>query len=340
VALRMLDGFDHYATADIAKKWPGASGPNIAIEPNLGRRSTHCLRASNTITPSYVAVTLGPQPIWIVGFSLLLPSIATNVFFLSLWDGAGGFQCELRLNLPGTLSFLRTPTVLGTTTQVLTLAVWHYLELRVVISTTVGAVEIRVDGVPWLTLAGVNTQSTAQASAAQIRLGNVAGSNFFSHQYYDDLYICDGTGGAPHHTFLGDCQVHTLYPNADGTAQQWVPSTPGTHYTCVDDAVPNTTDYVSSPLAGQRDTYGMQNLAVGGGRVYGVQLDLAVLKSDTDARLIRPVMLSGAAAALGAVTALGTTQTITRHIQTTNPATAAAWTVPSLNAAQCGAESA
>ena len=44
----------------------------------------------------------------------------------------------------------------------------------------------------------------------------------------DDLYICDGTGSAPHNTFLGDCRVDTLLPTADGTAQQWTPST-GTH---------------------------------------------------------------------------------------------------------------
>ena len=72
-----------------------------------------------------------------------------------------------------------------------------------------------------------------------------------------------------------------------------------THYTLVDDAAPNTTDYVSSATVGQRDTYGMQDLTAATGTIYGVQLNLAALKSDAGARSIKPLVLSGASEALG-----------------------------------------
>ena len=82
----------------------------------------------------------------------------------------------------------------------------------------------------------------------------------------------------------------------------------------------------------------MQDLTAVTGTIYGVQLNLAALKSDAGARSIKPLLLSGAFEALGTATALSTSQTYTRHVQTTDPVTAAAWTESAVNSMQAGAE--
>lgn len=339
MALRFLDGFDHYATADVAKKWTAVTG-SATVSATNGRRSTASLRGA---TNSYVTLTLDNQATWIVGCALRVAAVATtgDVPFLAVRDGATT-QLDVVVNLTtNTLSVRRGgSTTLGTTTYVVPLSTYLYLELAVTLHSTAGAVTLRVNGATVLALTSVNTQQTANAYAQTLRVGNTGTVATVGNLDFDDLYVCDGSGSAPHNTFLGDCRVDTLFPTSDGTSQQWTPSTPGTHYTLVDEAAPNTTDFVSSSTVGHRDTYGMQDLTAMTGTIYGVQLNLAALKSDAGSRSVKPLLVSGASEALGAATALGTSQTYTRHVQTTDPATGAAWAESAINAMQTGAEAA
>lgn len=294
------------------------------------------MRFVTTATLRILSLTLDAQSTWILGAAVrvqALPGVAATL--LAVRD-AGTVQIGVRLNTDGTLSALRGTTVIGTSTATLTVNVYAYLELATLLHPSTGTVEVRLNGVAVVTVPAGDTTQTANSTANEVAIGSF--SNTALTVDFDDVYICDGTGAAPHNTFLGDCRVDTLLPSADGTSQQWTPSTPGTHYTLVDDAAPNTTDYVSSSTVGQRDTYGMQDLTAATGTIYGVQLNLAALKSDAGARSIKPLVLSGASEALGSATALSTSQTYTRHVQTTDPATAAAWTEAGVNAAQCGAE--
>lgn len=337
MSLRFCDSFDHYATADLLKKYTSTNG-SPTIQAGSGRRSTASLRCPLNAN-AFVALTLDAQSTWIVGCALRFSALpVAEAPLIGLYDAAAALQCDVRMTTAGLLSVTRNGTSLGVSSSALSPGTDSYLELRAVIHTTTGAMEARVNGVAWVALTNVNTQAQASASASHIRLGVLQFAQAGQTADFDDLYICDGTGSAPHNTFLGDCRVDTLLPTSDGTSQQWTPSTPGTHYTLVDDSTPNTTDYVASQTVGHRETYGMQDLSAVTGTIYGVQVALAALKSDAGARSVKPLLLSGASEGLGTTAALSTSQTYTRHLQTTDPATGVAWTESAINAMQAGAE--
>lgn len=333
MALIFLDSFDHYVTADMGKKWTVVSGASITA--GQGRRGTAAVRFPNGV--SSVEKSLGiTQPTLIVGCAMRFTTMPTTaVDWLYIRD-TGTTQVDLRLNATGKLQVNRGGTTLGVGTAVLSLNTYYYIELFVTVHPTTGVAKVAVNGVLDINLTNQNTRQTAANQATAVRLGLIQGFALGNCDI-DDVYVCDSTGST-HTDFLGDCRVDCLLPTGDGTSQQWTPSTPGTHYTLVDDAAPNTTDYVASATVGQRDTYGMQDLSAMTGTIYGVQLNLAALKSDAGARSLKPLLLSGASEALGTATALSTSQTYTLHVQTTDPATGSAWTEAAINVLQCGAE--
>src|SRR3546814_17566377 len=49
---------------------------------------------------------------------------------------------------------------------------WQHVEAKVVISDTVGTVEVRVEGVTVLDLSGLDTLNSADATVAQVALGS------------------------------------------------------------------------------------------------------------------------------------------------------------------------
>lgn len=346
MALRFMDGFDHYATADLGKRWQVVSGTagSVAINGGTGRRSTASARFTSASGagggPTVLVLNFAAQATWIFGCAIQ-PSAYPTVeqILLELYD-ASNTQIDVRLQTSGLLTITRGGTLLGTSSTGLATGIYTYLEWATTIHNTTGSTSLRFNGASVLTLTTLDTQATANATATTVRFGLATrwGGATPPTVDFDDVYLCDGTGSAPHNTFLGDCRVDTLLPASDGTHQQWTPSTPGTHYTLVDETAPNTTDYVSSSTVGQRDTYSMQDLTAVTGTIYAVQIALAALKSDAGARSIKPLLLSAASEALGAATALATGQTYTLHQQATDPATGAAWTESAVNAMQCGAE--
>lgn len=339
MSLRFIDGFDHYVTADIAKKW--TANDFCTINASSGRRGTASMRHSSF--GSFLRLTLENQAIWIVGMAFRFTAFPASGVGILVWLDGTTTQVSLRVEPSGLLTVYRSGTsgtLLGTSSTALTVNTYYFLEWYVRIHGTLGEAHVHLNGASLLALTNVNTAQSGNAFASQLRLGNivVTSNAAMGTQDYDDVYVCDGTGSAPHNTFLGDCRVDTLLPNAEGATQQWTPSTPGTHYTLVDEAAPNLTDYVSSFTPTQRELFGMQDLSVVTGTIYGVQLGLAVQKSDAGGRNITSVIRSGASEALGATAGVGTSQLYILQMQMTDPATSAAWTEAGVNAAQCGAE--
>jgi hypothetical protein len=331
MALRFMDGFDHCATADIGKKWTAAGGATISA--GNGRRATACLRhPGGTDT----MLTLDNQPTWILGWAGRWGQTNAFIPVITLTDG-GAKQIDLVFSSDSKLYIRRGgSTILGSSSVAFAPNVYYYVEWKVTIANSILAntCVLRANGTECLTLAaGTDTQATANASANGLSL---AGHG--SVLDYDDLYLCDGTGGAPYNDFLGDCRVDTLLPNAEGSTQQWTPSTPGTHYTLVDETAPTTTDYVSSVTPTHRELFGMQDLTVQTGTIYGVQLGLAVQKSDAGARSIKGVIRSGASEMGSADTALSTGQLYLLQVQAIDPATGGLWNEGAVNNLQVGAE--
>lgn len=117
-------------------------------------------------------------------------------------------------NPTGTISVIRGATTLGTAPAGSLpggASAWNYVEVGAVISTTVGSVIVRVNGVTVLTLSGVNTQnSTVSALMQQV---------MWEGQQVAHVYFCDNTGPAPWNTFLGDVRVQTLRVTSNDAVQ-------------------------------------------------------------------------------------------------------------------------
>lgn len=333
--LLFMDGFDSYATADINKKWTTSAG-SAAIGAAAGRRSSGALVSAGT---GNVTKSLAAGASFVMGCAVSVSSVSASARALFQLTDAATLQCDLRINTDLTLSVTRNGTALtnGTSVSALATGAFYYIEWKVTIADSIGASScvVKVNGATWITVAtGQDTKNTANASANAVILG--PSSSVTGTWTIDDFYICDQSGSAPQNDFLGDCRIDTLLPNADGSNSAWTPSTGSSHYQLVDEATPNTSDYVESNTVGQKDTWNFQDLAAVTGTIFGIQVNTAALKSDAGVRSIANTIKSGATNADGATVALSTSQLYQSDIWYQDPATSAAWTEANINSLEAG----
>jgi hypothetical protein len=331
MALIFMDGFDHYATADMAKKWSAVVGNTIAT--TQGRRGGGALNGGASAS-NYLSKTLpGNFSTLIVGFAFnpsgSYPSSSSKV--LEFLD-AGTNQCSLLVNLDGTLLVNRLGTTIGSTTAAIPLSGFSYIEIKITFHNTAGTVDLRLNGTSVLSLTGLNTRNTANAFANSVRLGQYGSSQ--SNSYFDDFYICD-TSGTLNNNFLGDVRIDTLFPNADGSNSQFTPSTGTAHFACVDETLPLTSDFVSASTIGFKDSYALTDLT-GAATVLAVQVSNLAYKDDAGFRQGANLIRSGSTEAQGATVTLSTTTLYTVSVHETDPATSAAWTQTAVNAMEAG----
>lgn len=360
MALLFIDSFDHYATADLLEKWTtsGVSVGNstITVAAAGGRRGTAGLRLGMVANPSanangYALRTLAPADATaVVGFAFALSSAnmigATGPALCSLRDG-GTAQMTLRLNSNLTLSVVRGThggTVLGTTSLALGVGTAAYLEWKVLVHPSAGTVDVRVNGVSLapFPLTGQNTRATANSAWNGLALGlldSVASTwapGVASNFDFDDLYVLDGAGAAPLNTCLGDVRVDARVPTAPGASTGWTPSA-GANWACVDESPPNDdTDSVTAATVGLTDTYTVQDAALAGAALFGVQVNLNMKKMDAGTCTIAPVVRHAGVDQVGAALAPGTGYAFGLALYPTNPGTGAAWVEADFNAAEFG----
>lgn len=341
MALLFVDGFDHYATADLVKKWTaiGVSGYQ-SISPAAGRRGGGALYLVSSTSPGgYVHRNVPPSSTLIVGFAYQFLERYYGSTLLVLREGALS-HIHIGIDSQNTIYAAReqpksTPTVLGTSPYVLQAGQWIYLEVRATVHDTNGAITVRVNGENVLNLSGIDTRNGGTGVIDQIMLGYTDAWLGAAKGYWDDLYVCDTTGTI-NNDFLGDCRVDTLFPNADGTYTDLTPSTGTSHYALVDETAPNATDFNSSGTVGARDSYAFQDLqALASQTVYGVQVNAALHKDDAGSRSAAPFARSGTTNVDGAGVALSTSQTYVSQVFETKPG-GGAWTEANVNAAEFG----
>jgi len=342
VALRFIDGFDHYLTSHVLQKWTAVNGTASATYTVSagGRFGGGALRISNQL--GYLTKTLDAQSSWVVGFAYWLSSIpgATSSWMAALMD-AGTYQMLLGVKLDGTLGLNRSAAVtfVSGSSQALTLNAWHYVEWLCVISTAVcaGQCVVKVDGETYLDLAsGTNTRGTTNSTANQLRIGSLGGAEALVAAI-DDLYIADRTGSVIS-TFLGDVRVETVFPVKDGTNLAWSAVGGTSHVSTLYSAYPNSsTDYVTTSTVNHIDGYQFSAVSADSAlRVFAVQLCLNAQKSDVGVRDIATfVSASGTAS-------VGDSQTLTvgfgyyLGLFTSNPAGGVSWAISTVSAAEWG----
>jgi hypothetical protein len=270
VTLRFIDSFDDRDTTYLSEKYSFNSGTIVAG----GRNGTQGLdvRIGNKIFTD--------QATWVVGFAYYLTNDFQVASFLNFLDSWGASQLYFRYNTGVIEAYSGGGgPFIGATVATLTLNAWAYVEVKVVIDNVNGSIEIRFDEVPVYTIAGIDTQTTAQPLAQTIEFPELG--NFV----IDDLYVCDGSG-AMNNDFLGDSRITAILPNGDGTpaTAEWDSSGGGASiFSNVNTNPPagfpdNRNSGVGLPV---KDVWAYPNIVAGTDHILGVQVNaLARLEDD------------------------------------------------------------
>ena len=338
MALLYIDGFDHYAAANLAQKgWATIIWVNYPQAPSIGtgRFGNGLVCSQNGDFSSSIGRYIPASGTLIFGSWLKFTDATSRSNFLAFVDGVT-VQVSVKMTAGNLLSVYRGATLLGTGTYVVVNSVPFYFEFKAKISNSVGTIETRVNGNTDLILTGQNTQATGNSTANVLSLGlmqnNTGGTQTIT---YDDLYLCDETGSA-NNNFLGDCRVECLLPIGAGSEAQWTPLS-GANYANVDEVVPDDdTTYNKSNTVGGVDTYVMADLVSATGLIYGVQYLEFARKDNAGSRFIAPVARIGGTDYAGSAVGLGDSYVFTREIKELSPATAAAWTLSEINAMEYG----
>lgn len=329
--LRFLDGFDHYNTLQVGRKWSFFEG---AISPGTGRKGTASLRTTNYDQTPYL--DFDNQGTWIVGFAFNPAGLGADGWgWVRFGETSGTIQCVLSLGGNGDLLLYRglpTSNLLARSTQKLLVNNWYFIEVKATIHNTTGLFEVRVGGVVWATFSG-NTRGGSNNYANRILLND--GSNTTKTFDWDDFYVCDGTGSR-NNDYLGEGHVDLVLPNGAGTYSEWTPSA-GANYQNVDDNPSNDdADYNSSAVAGQRDSYAYPDIATPSGLVKAVAVNLTVGKDDLGARNVQSLVRAGGADYVGASRGLVDGYRQYTEFLEIDPSTGLPWTVAGVNSAEYG----
>lgn len=279
------------------------------------------------------------------GARVAIPNNGTNGGpMLAFKDASGsGFQFSLQFTQAGVVNAYRgnAGTLLGSSAAgAIPIAGasknWCYLEVGVVLSATVGQINVHVNGVSVLALTSLNNCGGTGTACGAWQVGsgaptdNVSSINFMHH------YFADATGSSPWDTYLGDVRVQTTLPvsnnsvafTPEGNAANWqnaatVPPVPGT-------------DYNQDATVTAQDTFNTGTIAASITSILGVNVKVLAEKSDAGARSLQTVLISSSTTVTGTGTALAQTAQQLRTMYQTDPNTSAQWTLTNVNAAKPG----
>ena len=321
MAMRYMEGFDDGLF--MQKGWYRTN----FFDPQI---TTGRFGGSATFIASSCDVQLSfPSPITgtgVLGFALTHTGQALNGYGLVTFGNT-----RLRTVTGGYLSLRRADNdvEVGVTSSPVwpSPGIWRYIEIKY--NSTTGATIVRVDG--------VNVISATVPTQASI---TVLQMHSFPNNYsnaYDDMYMLDTTG-TRNNDFLGDVRVQTLYPASDGANTGLTPSTGTNHAALVDETTANTTDYVSSAVAGTKDTYHFQSLSANTAGVFAVEVTNYSQKDAVGPASFSNVVRVGSTDYSQTAQALSASWTTQKDLMESNPATSSAWSASDVNNAEFGVE--
>lgn len=283
------DGFQHYATAELAKKWASV-GAQVTIVAGAGRwggQALRCNRGSNggiyTMLKGAFA-SLGAA----VAAKQAAPSGSTEIILLRFLDANAGEQCSLRVNQSGTVIVSRNGTTLASSSSPITFGVFHHFSFYAKIHDSAGEYAVRVDGASVAGISdatGVNTRGQTNNSASGVGLKQGGINNGTGDLDFSDFVVFDIDAGAA--DVIPDCKVETLYPNGAGSLDDFTPSA-GSNYQTVDETLVNSSDYNTSTAQDQIDVFAMTDLATASGTPLGIQWCAYAWKTDAGGEGIKP----------------------------------------------------
>lgn len=280
--LEYCEGFDTLTTAQITRRYPTAVGYSIA---SPGKDGTG-YRLNNYDTSASLPIPVTARDQYIVGFDFKTSGGAYNPFLkfrnndtdILALAHVGGY---LRINIRGGANQDSAAGVLLADT-------WMSIQVKLIISATVGQVIIKVNGV---TIFNLTNQNTGTSDINKILLG---GAGNYQGWSYDNLWILNATGSHSNDFPLGVMRVAAMVPTSDATPNQFTPSTGTDHFALVDDAQSDDdTSYVYSETPGHVERFGISAAPGTIAEVHGAMVWATMRKDDIDAKFARVQATSG-----------------------------------------------
>lgn len=342
MAIIAMDSFDGYTVA--TQRWIVAAGSaTLGSGGRFGNGMTISQTTSNTdcrkqlpSSPSTLFVSAAFRHDDVNRGTV----VAGTHVLVGFYEGAT-LHMSVYIDTSGKLAVARSTTLLAVSTTpsnpVDTL--WHHIQVKVVISDTVGEIVVIMDGVTEISLSGIDTRNAGAGVISQVRLGacGATGTGARCHSWWDDFAVADSSGSV-NNTYLGDIRVEAIFPNGNGNSSVLVGSDGNStdNYALVDETgSPDTADYVESSTVGDKDTYAFTDLVASNGSVLAVQVLPYAQKTDAGSRSIASVArLSGTEADSANVSLTNSWQYL-GDIRETKPG-GGSWTISDVNSAEFG----
>lgn len=342
MALLFFDGFEGITTAQATLRYSTFAG-GAAISTSASPAAPNGQAAGISASGDCTILTGATPATIVVGFRFmprdLGQTITSAINFLRLLDDNGVVHLTFRCQTDGAIAVYRGDgtTLLGTTasTGLLAPGSWSFLEVKATINDSTGSVEIKQNGTSVLSLTSQDTRNAGNANVGRIRFQGHTGLG--NNSWFDDVYICDTTGSAPHNDYLGDVRIVMILPTGAGDSTQWTPNA-GSNWDRVDETPGHDGDttYVSDSTAGDTDLYALADPTSSANTIRAVKVITTARKADAGAQNLELLVKSGTTTATSGNKALTDSYAEYNHTWIDNPDTSAAWTLSNLNALQSG----
>ncbi len=335
MALLWVEGFEQYAVgADMERAAQGVSASFSSF--SLGR-DDRGLACNLGVSSSYYTIPVNPDDdvTYTIGFAFKITSLS-NRDLVNIRMGESN-AIDLELQSDGEIEMTRSFTQVAVSSGLgITTGQWYYLEWEIYVHDTLGTYDLKINGAT--VFSGTNTDTKATTTTSPVHPSGImiVGSSSGDH-FIDDVYLIDDTG-LTNNSFLGDCIVETLYPDGDGTTNDFTPLSGLTNYEMVDDGgTPDTgTTYVASSTVNHIDLYTFGNLVEEVDTIYGVHVGAMHSVMSAGPRQVRVLTRTGGVNYESDALGCAASYTHTYGLWEDNPNTAAAWTEANFNGAEFG----
>lgn len=344
MALLWCDGFDHYGViGNLTEGAWAATGAGVTLVTANPRTGTSHLRYTGSALSNTRRVLGGAKTGVGIGGAFYysnLPGGDNAHAIYQFRDTANGIQISVVLQSTGIIEILRgglAGTSIGATASPAVVAeAYQHIEAFVFFSQTVGTVEVRVNGVTVISLAGVDTVATANVECSQVTIsGKDTTGTLGITVDTDDVFCYDDTGSF-NNTFIGDRRVLTLFPDANTAQADWTAVGAASGYEAIDEASPDgDTSYITAGPPGSPgpiSEFGIQNLPAGVSAVSAVVVVEFARKTEAGPANTQWSVISGASEAAGADKPMTEIYTYRQDVFESDPATAAPFTSGAVDA--------
>lgn len=282
MTLLFTDGFDHYNSADFAKKGWSVTNGSPTINASGGRFAAGCANLYYLDELTYYINTGGKR--YTIGFAVkfnTMPNSALRYFFRAYNDTGGSYMhiwvsndthIEIWNNtVPG--------EIYNSGTGFYTSGKWYYVEVQIEFyNGASGFIGVKWDNVTLLS----RTADNVWTGGSVLQFFRIIGTSYGSGIDIDDVYILSEDGSI-NNDYLGESRVDTLWVSGSGNYSQMSPSA-GNNEDCVDETQQNgDSDYVTGDAEGEIDTYSYDDLSeeVENEIIRGISINTAAVRTDT-----------------------------------------------------------